>query len=118
MLMEYVFILFLVFLMGVCLWGAFGLLLLPVFASDMITFCFASGEGKQLEMRARAYGWLRDTKSKGGTLVIVDCGLSAQGLEIVQRLREKMPWLDYCPHQTLPDYIELLQHCLEKEENV
>ena len=78
----------------------------------MVTLLFVQGDGKSLEQRVRAYGWLRECRN-GGSLIVVDCGLSQQGLETLQHLREKRRWLSYCPNEALADHIELLQHCLE-----
>lgn len=113
MLVEIVIIAVAVFVLGVMLWGLLGLLLLPVFGKNMVTFCFSQGNGGELEVRARAYGWLRSEKQAGGRLVIVDCGLSEQGLYIVRQLRERYVWVDYCPHEVMEDYIEVLHRCLE-----
>ena len=113
MLVEIMIALVAAFVLGVVLWSLFGLLLLPVFGKDMVTFCFSKGNGKELEMRARAYGWLRSEKPSGGRLVIVDCGLSEQGLSVLRCLRDRYTWVDYCPHEVMEDYIEVLHHCLE-----
>ena len=69
MLVEIVIIAVAVFVLGVMLWGLLGLLLLPVFGKNMVTFCFSQGNGGELEVRARAYGWLRSEKQAGGRLV-------------------------------------------------
>ena len=113
MLVEIMIVAVAVFVFGVMLWALFGLLLLPVFGKNMVTFCFSQKDGAELEMRARAYGWLRSEKTSGGRLVIVDCGLSEQGLYTARRLREKYTWVDYCPHEVMEDYIEVLHRCLE-----
>lgn len=113
MLVEILIIFVAALTLGVILWSLFGLLLLPVFGKNMVTFCFARGDGGELELRARAYGWLRSEKPRGGRLVIVDCGLSQQGLCATGHLRDKYPWVDYCPHEAMEDYIEVLRHCLE-----
>ena len=118
MLVELLVAFFFVLLLSFVLWALFGLLLLPVFSGNMLTLLFASGHGGTLEMRVRAYSWLRENKKRGGRLVIVDCGLSHTGLEIAQQLRKKWPWVDYCPNQALTDYIELMQHCLENSEEL
>ena len=91
------------------LWCIMGLLLLPVFGHNMVTFCFSKGDGKELEQRVRAYGWLRDGKISGGRMVIVDCGLTEHGLGMAQILRERYVWVEYCPRPALEDYIELLE---------
>lgn len=103
----------LVFFLGIgvvlILWCVMGLLLLPVFGSNMVTLCFADGDGGALEQQVRAYGWLRDGKITGGRFLIVDNGLSAQGLELALGLREKRDWVDYCPRQVLTDHLELTE---------
>ena len=50
--------------------------------------------------------------------MIVDCGLSAEGLNIVRRLRKSRQWLEYCPYEALTDYMELMQHCLENSKEL
>lgn len=88
-----------------CLWGLF---LGPVFGQEMLTLYYVRGDGRELENRVRSFGWFRDGKS-GGRLLLVDCGLTAQGLELAQSLRKHYDWLDTCPHQALTDYLELLE---------
>ena len=105
-------------LLGVIGWALFGLLLMPVFHRQMITLCFVRGDGTVLEQRVRSFGWLRECKERGGRLIVVDCGLTKNGLEIYQRLRENRPWLSYCPNEALTDHIELVQHCLENDEDL
>lgn len=118
MIVELLLVFFLVLLLGFILWALIGLIHIPVFSGNMVSFLFASDDGEELEGRVRSYGWLREGKGHSGRLVIVDCGLSAAGLDLAQRLRKDRVWLDYCPYQALTDYTELLQHCLEKEEEL
>ena len=99
------------------LWCLLGLLLSPVFGRDMVTYCYEKGDGDELEQRARAYGWLRDGRISGGRLVIVDCGLTEQGLERVRRLRERYPWLEYCRREAFAAYIHA-ENSRNPEENV
>ena len=89
-----------------CLWG---LLLLPLFGQRMTTLCFSRGDGDELEQRVRAFGWMRDGKSAGAQLVIVDCGLTGLGLERAMGLRDRYPWVAYCPEPALTDYIDLMK---------
>ena len=117
-MMELLLAFFLVVLLVFILWALIGLIHMPVFSDNMVSFLFTSDDGEELEGRVRSYGWLRDGKKNGGRLVVVDCGLTAAGLELAQRLQKDRPWLDYCPYQALPDYTELLQHCLEKGEEL
>lgn len=101
--------LFMVFLIvlgaGVLLWCLWGLLLLPVFDSRMVTLCYASGDGRFLEQRVRGYGWLRDGRRSGGRLVIVDRGLSSEGVEIARRLCQRYAWVSCCALE-LPSWLE------------
>lgn len=106
---------FLAVMLGVIVWALFGLLLLPVFADNMVTLLFSEGSGEELELRVRAYGWLRREQAKGGKLIIVDGGLTAGGLELAQRLSREHSWVEYCPAWSLDDYIELM--LLEQERN-
>lgn len=115
MLVEWLIVLVFVFVLGVMFWALFGLLLMPVFGEDMITFYFARGDGEELEQRARGYGWLRDGKEHGGRLVFVDCGLTEQGLLTAQKLCRDCAWLDYCPHEIMEDHLDVLHHCLENK---
>ena len=113
MLVECLVVFVFAFVFGVALWALFGLLLMPVFEEDMVTFFFARGSGEGLEQRVRGYGWLRDGKKHGGRLVIVDCGLTEQGLLTVQHLCRRYDWLDYCPHEIMDDHLDVLHHWLE-----
>ena len=107
--MEYLIIFLAAFCGVLLLWCLTGLLLSPVFGSDMVTFCFARGDGETLEQRVRAYGWLRDGKHDGGKLVIVDCGLSEQGLEAARILQSRHDWLDYCSEPEIADYLPVME---------
>lgn len=90
-------------------WCLFGLLLEPVFGREMVTLYFVRGNGADLERRVRAYGWLRDGRITGGRMVLVDCGLTKNGLDAAELLRERFTWLDYCPAPALMDYLELME---------
>lgn len=76
-------------------WCLLGILVTPVFGPDMVTLCFAEGKGRFLEHRVRSYGWLREGELTGGRLVIVDRGLSEEGLKIAACLCEKYEWVSY-----------------------
>lgn len=95
--------------LALVLWGLFGLLLLPVFRRSMVTLVFTHGQGTELEQVARAFGWLRGEKHDGGTLLLVDCGLDAQGLQVAQTLRDRYPWVCFCPRAALEDCLELME---------
>lgn len=95
--------------LGLLFWCLFGLILTPVFGRGMVTLLMTRNQGAELEQAVRAYGWLRDGKGKGAVLLIVDCGLDAQGLELALKLRDQWPWVCYCPRAALEDCLELLQ---------
>lgn len=82
-------------------WCLLGILVAPVFGPDMVTLCFAKGEGKFLEHRVRSYGWFREGELTGGRLMIIDKGLSEEGLKIVACLCEKYEWVS-CYQGELP----------------
>lgn len=107
--MEYLLVFFLALGVGAVLWCLFGLFLMPVFASGMVTLLFAEGDGEALEQTVRAYGWLRDGRKNGGVLLLVDRGLSARGLELAQRLEEQRDWVCLCPRAALEDCLLLLE---------
>ena len=94
---------------GLVLWCLMGLLLIPVFGENTVTLYFSEGEGEALEQRVRAYSWLRDGRQTGGRMVLVDYGLNERGLEKALVLRERYPWVEYCPSEILQDYIGVLQ---------
>ena len=75
-------------------WCLMGLLLQPVFGEGMVTIYPVEGDGEDLEQRVRAYGWLRDGKLSGGKLLIVDCGLSEEGIKKLKILKERYAWLE------------------------
>lgn len=74
-------------------WGFVGLLMKPVFGEDMVTFLFVSGDGHGLEQQVRSYGWYRDGRLSGGSLVLVDNGLSQEGRRIAELLCGRYDWL-------------------------
>jgi hypothetical protein len=76
------------------LWCLMGLLLVPVFGENMVTFCMASGDGKWLEQKARGYNWLREGRKSGGRFVIADCGLTSRGRQIAERLCGRYDWVE------------------------
>ena len=50
---------------------------------------------RSLENRVRCYGWFREGELTGSRLLIVDRGLSEEGLKIVACLCEKYEWVGY-----------------------
>lgn len=94
------------------LWCLMGLLLVPVFGERMITVCMASGDGRWLEQKVRGYNWLREGRKTGGRFLIADCGLTAQGLQIAERLCGQFAWVNLYTgdlpdifHETRGDFI-------------
>ena len=61
MIEELLVVFFFVLLFGFVLWALIGLIHMPVFSKDMVSFLFAADEEK-LEAQVRAYGWLREEK--------------------------------------------------------
>ena len=90
-------------------WCLTGLLLMPVFTHDMVTLCYARGNGDGLEQQIRAYGWLRDGERSGGRFLIVDCGLNEDGLHRTRILARGHDWVSCCSRQNLPEYLERLE---------
>lgn len=88
------------------LWCLLGLLLLPVFGCSMVTLYYVKGDGEDLEQKTRAYSWLREGRLSGGRMVIVDCGLTEQGIGRTYLLRKRYPWVEYCTRDSLTDYID------------
>lgn len=65
---------------------------LPVFA-----VLPATGDGQGLEQALRHLDWLRTEKLSRFTVVLVDSGLTPEGLDTVQALLRKDPTLLFCP---------------------
>lgn len=86
-------------------WCLVGVLLQPVFGRGMVTLCFVRGDGRDLEGRVRIYGWLREGRLSGGRLVLVDCGLTAHGLEVAGLLQDRFGWLERVPRVELEAYL-------------
>jgi len=99
--MEYLLVFFAVLGGALILWCLMGLVVLPVFGSDMVTLHFVHGEGTSMEHRVRAFGWLRD----GGTLVFVDCGLTEKGKSAAAILQNDHPWVMVCDQNGLWEYL-------------
>ena len=118
MIMELVMAFFFILILCFVIWALAGLFLAPVYAENMVSFLFVGAKTEEIEGRVRTYGWFREGRRKGGKLVIVDCGLTAEGLSIVQQLRKSRQWLEYCPYEALADYMELMQHCLENSKEL
>ena len=118
MIVELMVAFFFVLLICFVMWALMGLFMVPVYTENMVSFLFVGSQTEKIEGNVRSYGWFRENRRKGGKLVIVDCGLTAEGIGIVQQLCAERDWLDYCPYQALMDYMELTQHCLENSEKL
>lgn len=106
--MNYLLLFLIVLGVALLLWCLLGILLVPVFDQEMITICRAKNNGAFLEYRVRGYGWLRDGRLTGGRLIIADCGLTDEGLEIAGRLCEQYDWVSYYKG-ALPSWILEMQ---------
>ena len=87
------------------LWCLVGIMLRPIFCSGTVTFLPVDGDGETLEQQSRAFAWLREGRTCGGKLVLIDCGLSEEGMACVKALCEKYPWLIVCGPAEAEDYI-------------
>lgn len=97
------------------LWCFLGWMMRPAYASTMLTLLYIQGDAEHLEQQVRAFQWSRDGKKSGGELLLIDCGLTADGLAAAQLLMQERPWLSYCPQPCLEDYLELYQQKLQTE---
>lgn len=57
----------------------------------------AAGAGEGLEQTLRHLRWLQGEKLSPFTPLVVDAGLSPQGLELVRALQRRDPTLLFCP---------------------
>lgn len=89
----------------ILLWCFIGGMLHPVFPLNTVTFLPVDGDGETLEQQSRAFAWLREGRTCGGQLVLIDCGLSDQGLACARVLCEKYPWLTLCGPAEANKYI-------------
>lgn len=77
-------------------WLILGLLMRPVFCENMVTALPVSGDAERVERQVRSFAWYRDGRFSGGSLILVDCGLSEQGRKAVGLLQKQYPWLQIC----------------------
>lgn len=76
----------------VCLaWLAYGNMVLPIGTEEISVraVVLASGEGSGLEQTVSALLWLRRSGLWRGTILLADCGLDPEGLEIARRLAKQ-----------------------------
>lgn len=74
-------------------------LLSPAQTGTMPVFAVipAAGDGEGLEQTLRHLRWLQGEKLAPFTPLVVDAGLSPQGLALVQALQRRDPTLLFCP---------------------
>ena len=74
-------------------------LLFPAETGTMPVFAVipAAGDGEGLEQTLRHLRWLQGEKLAPFTPLVVDAGLSPQGLALVQALQRRDPTLLFCP---------------------
>lgn len=77
-------------------WLLLGLFMRPVFEEGTVTALPVSGDAEKLEQQVRSFAWYRGGRNTGGSLVIVDCGLSPKGRNAVSLLQKQYPWLQVC----------------------
>lgn len=76
------------------LWAAFGYLVLPI-SKCCVTVFPVSSETKELERQVRAFAFLRNSCFIRGRLILLDCGIPADAMELVQRLCREFPFVSY-----------------------
>jgi hypothetical protein len=81
-------------------WAMVAALILPARADCIVVA--ATGDAAELQQKLRTYSFLRNSGLMRTRIVIVDCGLSAQGLQIAQRLAQP-PEIVLCDAAALPE---------------
>ena len=82
-------------LLALC-WLLLGRLLLPI-PLNLTVSLTGHGDGEGLEQTLRHLRWLQGEKLAPFTPLVVDAGLSPQGLALVQALQRRDPTLLFCP---------------------
>lgn len=85
-------------------WTIAAVLILPV-KGDCVVLS-ASGDAEDLQQRVRAYSFLRDSGLARIRIVVVDCGLSHEGLQMVQRLKNTDAQIVCCSESSLPEVLK------------
>ena len=67
----------------------------------------AQGDGECLEQQVRAVSLLRREQGVLGA-VLVDCGLSEEGLRLAQLLAREDRWVAVCTKETIGDYLSVV----------
>lgn len=76
------------------LWTVFGYLLLPLPRNCVAVFPVSS-ETRDLERQVRAFAFLKNSCILRGSLVLLDCGMPAELLPLVQQLCKEYSFVSY-----------------------
>jgi len=95
--------------LGVVLWLLFGRLF-PV-QHRAVVVVKAGGAGADLEQKVRGLLWLRQSGLWSCPLILLDCGLQAEGQEVARRLAGDHPWITLCTREEL---VICLENVLEE----
>lgn len=87
-------------------WLCFGHLLTPAGNGRTVTVLPGRGDGEDLEQAVTGLLWLRGSGLLEGRILIVDCGLTAEGKAMAQALCRREPAVWTCQREELPGYIE------------
>lgn len=87
-------------------WLCFARVLRPMGGRHAVTILPAEGEGEELEQALTGLFWLRGAGFTVGRVVIVDRGLTRQGVALAQVLAQQEPGVYLCPREELGDRLE------------
>lgn len=65
----------------------------------------AQGDGERLEEQLLALQTLRGERGVFGRVLLVDCGLSQEGLRLARGLARKHPWAALCGQEEIAKYL-------------
>lgn len=84
------------------IWCVVGVLLLPLAGrhAPAAALLPARGDGAKLEHDVRGFQWLCDSGFIHGSVIVIDCGLDAEGRALAQRLACE-PNVYFCAEPTL-----------------
>ncbi len=82
-------------------WAIAAVLILPPEGDCVILAAF--GDAEDLQQRVRAHSFLRDSGLVRTRIIIVDCGLSQQGLQTLQRLKDADAEIICCSEASLTE---------------
>ena len=97
-------------------WLCFARLLRPMGGKYAVTLLSAQGEGEELEQALTGLFWLRGAGFTVGQVVIVDRGLTPQGLALARVLAEQEPGVYLCPREELDGCLEALWEQKDAED--